>query len=315
MADTETVYLRVAGVVRPNGRYQARPGWFTRHVVFQPGDESPYEAQLLDTLGRPLARARMSAGVDGCGPWTPTGIRELAAYLPLTDEATEVVVLNTELDSELDRAAIHRAPPLLELVEVTLTGPRLRARWTAQHPRQVTFNVAFFVGRDRAFALAVDERSTSLEADIGHLPGGPECHVVVVATDGVRSATAISDPFAFAGAAARAVILAPAPEAQFTDGEPFSLVGHVVDAGGRSLDEHDLRWTIDGEVVAEGTRLAGALGLPAGRHVVELGLATDAPLIAASTTIMVGAADAATVEWRRAAELAERTAVERGLRT
>lgn len=314
MADHETVYLRVAGVVQPNGRYRARPGWVTRHVVFQPGDESRYEALLLDTTGQPLARARMSAGHEACGSWTPTDRSELAAYLPLTDEATEVLVVDTELDSELDRAPIHRAPPLVEVDDVTLTETRLRVRWTAQHPRPVTFNVALFVARDRAFTLAVDERGTHVEADIGHLPGGPECHVVIVATDGVRSATAISDPFPFAGAAARAVILAPEPDTQFAEGEPFSVAGLVVDAGGRSVDEGDLRWTIDGEVIAEGTRLSGVDGLSAGEHVVQLGLATDAPLIAASASIAVLADDEATMEWRRASQLAERVAVERGLR-
>jgi hypothetical protein len=314
MAEPETLYLRVAGFVRPNGRYVAKPGWVTRHVVFQPGDESPYEAQLLDATGKPLAKARMSLAQDGCGPWTPTDRAELAAYLPLTDDATEVLVVDTQLDAELDRAVIHRAPPLLELDEVTLAGTLLRARWTAQHPRPVTFNVAFFVGRDRAFALAVDERATTVETDIGHLPGGPECHVVVVATDGVRSATVISEPLAFAGAPARAVIIAPAPDSHLAEGEPFSLIGLVVDAGGRPVEEGDLRWAIDGDVVAEGTRLGGVEGLPAGEHVVQLELATDAPLLAASTSITVGSADEATLEWRRAAKLAERIALERGLR-
>jgi hypothetical protein len=310
----ETVYLRVAGVLHPDGRYEARPGWETRHVVYRAGDDGPFVAKLLDGSGRPLAQARMSTGEDGCGPWAPTQRLELTAYLPFDGTAADVVVVDTELGRELNRTPIHPAQPRVEIAEVDLAGTRLRARWTATHPLPLTYNVALFAGRSRAFTLAVDQGGTTVDIDIGHLPGGDESHVVVVATDGVRSSSAVSDPFRIDGAPARAVIISPAADARVAADEPFSLVGLVVDAAGEPVDDAELRWSVDGEVVAEGIRLTGVPGLPAGEHTVRLERAGDAPTVPATASLVVLPADDATREWRRAADLAERIAVDRGLR-
>jgi hypothetical protein len=311
----DPMYLRVTGVLHPGGRYEPRPGWETRHVVYRPGDEGRLVANLLDGSGRPLAQARMLTREDGCGPWAPRQRQEVVAYLPFDDAAAEVVVVDTELDRELSRTRIHPEQPRVEIADVDLSGTRLRAHWTGTHPRPLTYNVAFFAGRSRAFALAVNQRETTVESDIGHLPGGDECHVVVVATDGVRSASAISDPFRFDGAPARAVIISPAAGTRLAEGQPFSLMGLVTDAAGESVDDTALRWSVDGDVVAGETRLAGVPGLPPGEHTVRLELAGDAPTVAGTASLIVVPADDATLAWRRAADLAERVAVNRGLRT
>ena len=264
--------LRVSGRIDPLGRFVPALGWETSHVASVLSLEGRYRIELLDDQGNLLLRAHAAETLNDTGPRNQLRVPEVVGYVPFDPRATRLRVVDssTDDDTALYEATIATAPPKVEVAKVTMTGTRLAATWASDHDRAVFYNVALFVTRGRSFTLGLGLTTSTLEVDVGHLPGGEECHVVVVATDGTRSSTAISAPFRLEGAPVRATIASPRDGARFGPYEPVSLVGSVHDAGGEPLDDEGLRWQVDGEPTGSGERIVGVAGLTPGAHGVEL---------------------------------------------
>jgi hypothetical protein len=147
--------------------------------------------------------------------------------------------------------------------------------WEAAHGAPLTFDLVFSDPQRRAFPVARNLTANRYELDTRHLPGGGECRVALLATDGIRSDTARSAPFVLPARSPTLVILAPADGEEIMADQPFSLIGRALDAGGQSLPEAGLVWSVDGHVIARGTMLSLAHPLAPGRHVVELRYAQE----------------------------------------
>jgi hypothetical protein len=109
--------------------------------------------------------------------------------------------------------------------------------------------------------------------NLNEFPGSEESQFLVVATDGVRSAGAVSDAIAIPGKPPTVIILEPENGAILQAGQPVSLVGRPIDLSGQSLPPDGLEWWVDGEKVGHDSE-AGLIPAPKpGEHTVELKLA------------------------------------------
>lgn len=264
-------FLRVRGRLKPDGAYHALPGWETQRLLRGCRQASSLSLILFDAAGAVRTEGSVVLDTALCEPFPKTGgmVARLSGHIALVPEVTRLVLCR-------DGEVLHEAPvaaeqPRLSAVRVTPeSGDRWRVDWDATHDLPLTFQIAFVDPQRRLFPVArgIDSNSFTLDAD--NLPGGRACHVAVLATDGVRSAAARSEPFDVAPKSAALVMIAPEPETHLLPGQPFSLLGFARDIAGTSLPDAGLVWSIDGEQVASGLRLALGRALPAGEHVIEL---------------------------------------------
>lgn len=299
-----TTYLRVAGRLEPTGRFRPTVGWETEKIAHPEEPTGPYEVELFDRDDELITRIKAAVLPEVCGPLEPVEAPEIVAYVPFDERASRLRLVDRDL--VLYETTIAEEPPVVEIERVQVEETRLRANWQARHTRSLSYNVAFFVGRSRAFTLALDLPEPSIDLDIGPLPGGEACYLGVVATDGTRSSTAVSEPFAFDGSSPFATITSPLGGERFADGQPLSLIGLVIDASGDALPDEGLIWYVDREVVDRGTRLTGVAYLPPGHHEIRLEYEGNVDQTeAASVGIEVDPPTAEMIAWRRASEAAE----------
>jgi hypothetical protein len=206
-----------------------------------------------------LCRSIQAEGLDSAG---------VVGYVPLRDGAARLVLKRGE--RTLHSVAIPHSRPRVEVVAVDVDDERMSVRWHAEHDRQLNFNVVFIDGRGRAFPVARELPEGHFERDLADLPGGRGCSVAVLATDGLRSAMARSGRFDLPDRPPRLLIAAPLDGETLVPDQPISLIGAAVDLAGIGLADEGLLWTVDGETVGRGERIASAGPLEPGEHVVEL---------------------------------------------
>jgi hypothetical protein len=107
--------------------------------------------------------------------------------------------------------------------------------------------------------LRVNEGSFSFTANPRFLPGGVECRVRVIATDGFNSAAGMSAPFQLPGHAPEPFIGGVRDGQRLPFGTTESLLGFALDAEEGSLPVSGLTWDLAGPTPKTGT--GGALAL------------------------------------------------------
>jgi hypothetical protein len=262
-------YIRFTGFLSPTLEFILGQGWETDHIANLPARSKGFAVEVLDAAGAVLAKVAPEIADAEC--WARGELRterRLVGYVPLRPSAAAIRVRHR--GKVLHQSDVAPEPPTLQVIDATLEGSRLTARWEGRHDRPLTYNVAWFVGRSRAFPLAVGLSTSEGTFEIGHLPGGPECFVAVVATDGLRSASALSDSLSVAIRQPTMFIASPSEGERFLEGTPISLYGQALDPGGEPLLDGRLEWAVDGKTVEGGGHVAAAVGLDPGRHRITL---------------------------------------------
>lgn len=136
--------------------------------------------------------------------------------------------------------------------------------------------------------LALDYQAESFLQSTEHLPGGTQCRVRVLVSDGFRSTVVSSLPFAVETHAPFARIASPADPSRFVLGEQIRLTGFGYDVEDGSLGDQSLSWSIDGNPTsARGSEL-GLQDLLPGTHRIELrAMDSEGRVGTASTTVLV----------------------------
>jgi hypothetical protein len=170
---------------------------------------------------------------------------------------------------------------------VLLDGQRSVVRWTGSDPDgdDLVYAVAYSPDDgSRWETVAVDLVAEEMDIDLFTLPPSDAARLKVVASDGIRTATALSDPFRVAPQAPRILIDAEDDLGAFYGMQPIVLEAAAVDAGGWSLG--DIRWSSDRNgVIGQGPELyAYATDLVEGEHVITA-TATGATGLSSSTSV------------------------------
>jgi hypothetical protein len=271
---TEKRFLRFDGRLWEDMTFEPIPGWETTRIAHRPeeGDGS-YRLELRSDENEVLTF--VSPLVDftsGC-PSKSDAMRwvRVGAYVPFPPEACRLLFRRGE--RVLYEADVADEPPRIRINEVSREKEgQMRLHWTAEASgdRPLTFNVAYVVGGERGFSMARGLEDTEHLVDLSGLPGGAEAQLGVLATDGVRSASAISDPFEVAEKPPLLWIQSPDDERTYPADQPLTLLGQALDVAGARLPEKGLVWRVDNEVVARDTRTALADALDPGPHRVTL---------------------------------------------
>lgn len=272
----ERRYLRFVGRLWDSGEFEPGTGWETTRIARNSRPTPGYLLQLLDSSDDLLVDAGVTLRTGACGGHGGRGMasRPVSGYLPF-HPAGRTVVFRKEA-TVLHTASLAAAPPRIAVGQVDLGGAgRIHLAWAVEHENPLWFHVVLVDGAGMATPVAQGLTEPRLVLATAGLPGGPGCALAVLATDGLRSAMARTEPFDLPRQPARLVILTPADGDTLPADQPFSLLGRAHDAAGRPLPDDQLVWLVDGQIMARGRRMVPAGPLAPGDHRVELAHASD----------------------------------------
>lgn len=265
-------YVRFDGLLGDDDRFEPLPGWETERPLRTPTGDTPYRLVVRDSDGTTLASVSPETqSVVTCAPGIEPERQQtrITGYVPVVEGATRVVL---ETDGRvLAERRLAAEPPAVDIVEFAVEEDTYHVQWESEATEntEIVHHVGVLadgVIKPRAF----DVTGNSHEGSLTDVPGDEAARVLVVATDGLRSTTARTDPFPVADPGPTVSIQEPAPEASLPADHPISLVGSVLDSHGRARDPAGITWMIDGETVATDTNRALAGPLVSGEHTVTL---------------------------------------------
>jgi hypothetical protein len=263
-------FVRVCGRLWENMQFEPEPGWETETVHRRPTPDEAYQLVLRDGQGRVLVSVSPGFERQGCRAAAESmRYDRLLGYVPMHPDAATLELGRD--DRVIYRATLASAPPTVRISGLEMSADEtVRVVWEAEHDRPLTFEVAFVDGRGRAFPVARRLEHTSLDVDTAPFPGGGGCRVGILATDGLRSAHVLSEPFAVPPKPPSLGIIRPADGETIEPDQPMTLSGYALDAGGEALPIEAYRWLVDGQEVARAARLALGPALAPGEHRVTL---------------------------------------------
>lgn len=264
-------FLRLRGRLRADGCYDPLPGWETTRLARRCHAAADLSLQLLDESGAVVAKGCVErrSGLCTIAELHSSAIHWLTGHVVLHPRAVKLVLACDGI--VIHEAPIHSEPPEVRSLHVVQENDEdWCVQWEVAHPSSLRFGLAFVDPLRRVIPIARDLTETSYRLDTRRLPGGGPCRVALLATDGIRSCSARSEPFQLPARAPNLYVHLPAPDTVLPPDQPFSLHGSAQDLAGRSLPDSCLVWSINGAVVARGTRLAVGGPLPTGEHVIAL---------------------------------------------
>ena len=268
--------MRFVGKLWENGDFDSGTGWETARISRRPFCADGYSLELLDEQGRVLTEAGVELREPACRVKVARGMsgNRVSGYLPYVSSGRTLVFRKGE--RTLYRSDIAPTAPRLAITSVKATGHgRVQARWDARHDRELRFSVVLLDAQERAVPVARELKDNHLDFSAADLPGGPGCTLAVLATDGLRSSTARSEKIDLPLHLPILTILMPNDGDAIAPGQIVSLVGHARDAAGRPLVDDGLVWSVDGQAIARGRRMAPAGPFEPGEHRVELTFETE----------------------------------------
>lgn len=284
MNDTQ---LRFDGWLGSDDRFEPIPGWETDDPIRAETGDGGYRLVVRDADGARLAAVtpRTRTGTS-CSPGTKVTPRRtrITGYVPLVAGAHTVALVDT--NGTLFARPIGDAPPSVEITAFDRTNDEFTLEWDSDLPqsdagnedeetaagdsaRQLTHHVGV-IADGAVTPLAFDRAERSLEGSLEHVPGDDHSRLLVVATDGLRSATAETEPIEIDDPGPTVTIQRPGDGDVAPADHPISLAGQVQDAHGRSHTADGMIWRMDGDVVARDAAVAMVHSPGPGEHTVAL---------------------------------------------
>src|SRR5215208_703168 len=212
----------------------------------QIGLSFPVYFELRDAEGRALVfhRCRLdNPNRDSEAPYLQ--FHEVVPWYP---KAQRIVFFRQ--GEERDTLEIEERPP--EEVRIharEIEDGVMRVEWRAEHPGEYEEEALTYLlrysndGGDTWTTIAANLSQNGRVINHDQLPGGERCLFQVVASGGIRTAVAETDPFAVPWEPRQAYILSPKPEAAFVEGEPVTLVGEGASSDFETTNIEDMVWT------------------------------------------------------------------------
>ena len=298
-AEVRQTFLLLAGRYVENNAFELIGSWETPFsAAVLNWKETRLHFEQLNEDGEALVATPAQRAPEADSDLAATWLVE--AQIPLHPEARTLVLRDG--DREIFRRRIPEQPPSVAIEGVEkVNEERARIRWTASTEEQgpLSYSLYYLLPDGRLWLIAVDLEELEASVDLGGLPGSDEGALGVVASDGLRSGWALSEPFSVAEKPPRVVISRPRQESTLEPDQLITLVGRVSDVTGQSLGAAGLVWRLDGEEVA---RDAINHLIPApepGPHKVELEYRSDGSeaFAAATFTVAERTADQKRLRW------------------
>ena len=241
-----------------------------RSGAAQQGFATPYVLELHNQAGEVIEALPLTDDDFDRAGNDPT---TFSVAIPWHEDATALVVM--EGDKTLYTTPIKpRAPSVSFVVPVGATAlkGRVKVAWTGHPSANLTYILRYSYDGGKTWrALAAGLKAREYTVDFDSLPGGVHCVLQVLASSGVRTASATSAPFSVALKPAGVLIVAPQDGATFGPKQPVALWG-AVDAMQGDASPQDLEWSssLDG-VLGTGAQVC-ADRISAGSHRITLSL-------------------------------------------
>jgi hypothetical protein len=150
---------------------------------------------------------------------------------------------------------IEGTPPEVEFrtPKVQYSEERTSLEWTGRHPeRELVYMLRYSHDGGKTWrALAANLRHATCPVSPSRLPGGEHCLFQVVASSGIRTSVAKSEPFTAPKKPRKASILSPEPRTEKPEGTPVVLRGGAYSPDFGLGEMEDAVWS---------SNLAGLLG-------------------------------------------------------
>jgi hypothetical protein len=247
-------------------------------------------AELADDGGKSLLRFRLPYGLP-CTDGAPLADRLVIAKVPFPRATRSIrFVLDGVLIHELEVA--REAPAVRLSWEPGEGTDGIRpVRWQGEHPegRELWYLLSYSADDGRTWQpLSLPTPETEHEVDFGRLAGGDHCRLRVLASDGVNTTAAISEPFERKVQPCYAMILEPDDAAAFGPAEPVRFQGQGYYLEEREPERDLLDWasSVDGHL-GEGA-IVEVSGLSPGAHTITLTAGREGRTGTTSVTIRIG---------------------------
>jgi hypothetical protein len=251
----------------------------------EPGD---WTIALLDASGRDLATHAFAPHEltrddhDRDGPVTEAAASRpavISEIVPWPVKAARVEIRNGRRVVDSRNASATR--PSVQITWPTSgqqfkPGP-ISFRWTAKDADgdRLTFTVAYSNDQGKTWqVLATGIKGTEFETQTDLLPGGADCYLRVIATDGLLVGMDTTGPFYVPSGVPEVIITSPANGAVFYPAQMVSLVGSAYDNEDGQLSGASLQWQSSKDGVLGTGPIINTVDLSTGKHVITL-QATD----------------------------------------
>jgi hypothetical protein len=269
-AQRETLFLNFR--MHRDGAVEVRPSFHLPKAIepIELGWPSETSCELLDRDGEVLEFHPCGQGdphQDSDGPYL-----DFHEAVPWVTGASSIRFLRN--GDVVHVHEIEKTPP-----DVEFRGPKFQYRaertsveWTGRHPeRELTYMLRYSHDGGQTWrALSANRHDTTWPVYPHLLPGGDRCLFQVVASSGIRTSVAESEPFAAPMKPRIASILPLEPGDEVPEGEPVLLRGgaYSPDFGLGDMDDTVWSSSLDG-ILGRGLELV-AEHLSAGRHDITL---------------------------------------------
>jgi hypothetical protein len=284
-------YLRVIGRLYPDNRLHLRPAYLTDNPRNSREDpNSSLIAELLDEEGTLLLRyglhvrpyfaggkALPEVAVRGKIPF-PTNTRTVRFY------HRNIMIYELKVSEGKPRLRLTWDAPKTVEGKHTIT-------WVGEHPQRLALQYFLrytHTGGETWQRVGWRTDETRQEVDFDQLPGGEQCQVAVVATDGANTVTVETKSFRVPVKPCIPMIFAPEDGTEFAPDEPVLLRGQGSYMEENTAETEALVWTSsqDGEL-GRGMSLE-VPNLSSGFHRITLTAGTDERAGKATISIRIG---------------------------
>ncbi len=232
--------------------------------------------ELLDADGR-LVDAYRCQGLDPRHDKDDFYEGIAVAFPVLSDVRSLRIVEAGQIISSMAFAAHAPRVTVTAVERVGDHDDRLRVRWRGEAPRDAEPALRFQLryshdggGSWRGIAAGLNRDQDQYVLALSFLPGGADCRVEVIASAGLRTATAISEPFEVPRKPRQAHIVLPATGEEFAEGTVVPLAGGGFSPDFGTAPSNETVWLSSSlGIVGTGQRVS-LHGLPVGRHQITL---------------------------------------------
>jgi len=283
--------LTVTGVLHPDNRLDLEPGFLTTEPAYAVEEpDSALVAKLADASGKALLRFRLSYGLP-CTDGADFADRLVMAKVPFP-RATRLIrfVLDEVVIHELD---VAREAPSVRLAWEPGEGTQgvRPVRWQGEHRegRELQYLLSYSADDGKTWQpLSLPVPETEQDVDFDRLAGGDRCRLRVLASDGVNTTEAVSDPFNRPVQPCYALILEPDNDTAYRRDDPVRLRGQGWYLEEREPEYDQLKWasSVDGPLGSGA--MVEVSGLSPGAHTITLTAGREGRTGTTTVTIQIG---------------------------
>jgi hypothetical protein len=291
--DFDNGSLLVSGLVSQSATGELFPAYRTSLAATTAGVTGEYSLSIEDNANQSLFLSRInpvfyfpdqesgasSTTYDATDTIPPSETVSFNENLPVLAGMRHIVLRKGTL--ELDRLTVSPSAPT-----VTVLHPNGGEVWSGTEEIQWTgadtdpgdaanlsYSILYSADNKQTWrTLETMYSQTSLEVHTSNLPGGTQCYVRVMVTDGINTGQDDSDaPFSSEGNPPTALILSPADGSVFSPYELVHFSGRAVDMEEKVSDE-EMVWTSSLDGIIGTGREVDTMSLRPGTHTILLSL-------------------------------------------